>query len=122
LAIQTGPQEIKKQGMVNKMNFNRKLAEGKPLSLVQFKTEWNGASQIISMIYDDLARSYKGMVDFHVIDFEEETDLSKAFGVTEVPTILFFKSGQIIDHAVGLIPKNVLIAKIEMALNNSNSK
>ncbi len=108
--------------MVNKMNFNRKLAEGKPLSLVQFKAEWNGASQIISMIYEDLARSYKGMVDFHVVDFEKETDLSKAFGVTEVPTILFFKSGQIIDHAVGLIPKNVLIAKIEMALNNSNGK
>jgi len=108
--------------MVNTTGFNRKLAEGKPLSLVQFKSEWNGASQIISMIYDDLAESYQGLVDFHVIDFEKETDLSRALGVTEVPTILFFKSGQIIDHAVGLTPKNVLIAKIEMALNNPNSK
>jgi thioredoxin 1 len=108
--------------MGSRSNFNRKLAEGKLLSLVQFKTEWNGASQIISMIYDDLARSYQGMIDFHVVDFEKETELSKAFGVTEVPTILFFKGGQIIDHAIGLVPKNVLIAKIETALNTINLK
>jgi thioredoxin 1 len=108
--------------MGSRLNFNKKLAEGKPLSLVQFKAEWNGASQIISMIYEDLAQSYQGMADFHIVDFENETELSKAFGVTEVPTILFIKSGQIIDHAIGLIPKNVLIAKIETALNNSNSK
>src|SRR5216683_2154167 len=105
--------------MVDKMKFNQKLAGGKPLSLVQFKAEWNGASQIISMIYDDLASSYQGLADFHVIDFEKETELRKAFGVTEAPTILFFRSGQIIDHVIGLVPKNVLIAKIESALNNS---
>lgn len=104
------------------MSLNRKLAEGKLLSLVQFKAEWNGASQIISMIYDDLARSYRGMADFHVVDFEAENEVSKAFGITEVPTILFLKGGQIIDHAVGLVPKNVLIAKIEAALNNTNNK
>jgi|SRR5450432_226315 len=108
--------------MGSKMNLNQKLAEGKAVSLVQFKAEWNGASQIISMIYDDLARSYQGMADFHIVDVEKETELSSSFGITEVPTILFFKSGQIIDHAVGLMPKNVLIAKIEMALNHTNGK
>jgi len=108
--------------MRSKMSLNEKLAEGKTLSLVQFKAEWNGASQIISMIYDDLAHSYQGMADFHVVDVEQETELSNSFGVSEVPTILFFKSGQIVDHAIGLTPKNILIAKIEAALNNSVSK
>ena len=105
--------------MGSQMNFNEKLSGGKPLSLIQFKKEWNGASQIISMIYDDLARSYQGIADFHVVDFEKESDLSRSFGVTEVPTILFIKGGEIVDHAVGLISKNILIAKIETALSNS---
>ncbi len=102
-----------------KLNFNRETVNRKSLSIVQFKTEWNGACQIISMIYDDLAMSYQDAADFYTVDYEQEPGLSKEYGVIEVPTILFFKDGQLVDHAIGLIPKNVLIAKIETALNST---
>jgi thioredoxin-like negative regulator of GroEL len=42
--------------------------------------------------------------------------VEKEFGVLELPTILFFKHGELIDHVIGLTPKNALIAKIENAL------
>ena len=103
--------------MTTKNNFKKKVTHGNRLSLVQFKTDWNGASQIVSMIYKDLAKAYKGMADFHTVDFENELSLVQEYGVAEVPTILFFKSGKMIDHAVGMIPKNVLITKIEKALS-----
>ena len=99
--------------MITKDNFKKEVSESNTLSLVQFKTDWNGASQIVSMIYDDLATSYKGMVNFHTVDFENESLLVHEYGVMEVPTILFFKGGKIIDHVVGLVPKNALITKIE---------
>lgn len=86
------------------------------LSLVQFKTEWSGACQIISPIYEELAKSYKGAANFFYIDVEEEIGVDKDYGVMEFPTILFFKNGEVIDHAVGLVPRNVLIMKIENAL------
>jgi len=86
------------------------------VSLVQFKKEWNGVSQIIEPLYNDLAKSYNGVVNFYTVDVEKETGLDSEYGVMDIPTILFFKSGKIIDHVTGLTPKNVLISKIENAI------
>jgi thioredoxin-like negative regulator of GroEL len=52
------------------------------------------------------------------VDVEKETGLDDEYGVIELPTILFFRSGNIIDHITGLVPKNVIISKIENALSN----
>ncbi|HLK30818.1 MAG TPA: thioredoxin family protein [Puia sp.] len=108
--------------MTAKKNFSKSELNSKTLSIVHFTMEWNGASQIVSMIYDDLANSYNGSANFYTVNIEEEKALSKELGVMEIPTILFFRSGELIDHAVGLISKNALIAKIETALSNPNNK
>ena len=106
---------------IGKKEFRSHVVESINLSLVQFRTEWNGACQIVSMIYDDLASVYQGTANFFTVDVEEETHLGKEYGIIEIPTILFFKSGKVIDHAKGLIPKNVLITKIENALSASKN-
>lgn len=106
---------------IGKQEFRNEVVDSLTLSLVQFKTEWNGACQIVSMIYEDLAKSYKGTANFFTVDVEEHAGLGKEYGVNEIPTILFFRRGQVIDHATGLVPKNVLISKIENALNNSKN-
>jgi len=108
--------------MIRKERFSQNYLKSGTLSLVHFITEWNGASQITSMIYDDLSIVYDGSANFYTVDIEEEKRLSKAFGIMEVPTILFFRNGELIDHAVGMISKNALIAKIETALSNPGLK
>jgi thioredoxin 1 len=104
--------------MITHENFKDEVLASMKLSLVQFKTEWKGTCQILSMIYDDLAKSYKGMANFYTVDFENEAALVDEYGVLDVPTILFYKSGKLVDHSVGLISKNALISKIENALSN----
>jgi thioredoxin 1 len=101
---------------ITKSHLMKEVINNMTLSLVQFKTDWSGACQIISPVYEELAKSYKGAANFFSIDVEEEKGVDKDFGVMEIPTILFFRNGQVIDHVVGLIPKNVLIMKIENAL------
>jgi len=105
---------------LSKTNFHIEVMKTKSLSVVQFKTEWSGACQIIDPIYKELSKSYKGQLDFFSVDADKERDLYKEFGISELPTILFFKSGQLIDHAVGLTSKNKLIAKIENAIATLN--
>jgi len=107
--------------MHRKNRFTRGATNNGTLTLALFKTEWNGACQIVSMIYEDLEKSYQGHIDFYIVDHEKEPALVREFGIQEFPTILFFKNGQLVDHAVGLIAKNVLISKIESALNPSNN-
>jgi len=105
--------------MISKTNFAKEVVDSPGLILVQFKKEWNGACQIISPIYEELARSYKGQAKFFTVDVEKEAGIDHLFGVMEYPTILFFRSGDIIDHVTGLVPKNSLISKIENALTSA---
>jgi len=120
LAWRLASEEVQNKSPMNKMIpmtlFKEEVIESRKLSLVQFRTEWSGACQIILPLYEDLAKAYKGIVDFFSIDAEQERGLEKEFGVREFPTILFFKNGQLVDHAVGLTPKTMLVAKIENAL------
>jgi thioredoxin 1 len=105
--------------MISKKEFRKEVIGSQDLSLVQFKLEWSGACQIISPIYEELASSYKGQANFFTVDVEKETGLDDEYGVMELPTILFFRSGKVIDHITGLTPKNVMISKIENALSSS---
>ena len=105
---------------LSKLNFQSALAGAKSLSLVQFKTEWSGACQIIDPISRELAKSYRGQVDFFTIDAEAEKELHDEYAITELPTILFFRGGLVVDYAAGLISRNKLIAKIENALSFLN--
>jgi thioredoxin 1 len=105
---------------LSKENFKAEIMKAKNLSVVQFKTEWSGTCQIIDPIYKDLAKTYKGQVDFFSVDVDHERELYNQYQVKELPTILFFISDELVDHAVGLISKNKLIAKIENALASLN--
>lgn len=104
---------------LSKQEFKSEVIENINLSLVQFKTEWSGSCQIISPIYEELASSYKGQAKFFTVDVEMEKSIVKEYGITELPTILFFRNGNIVDHVTGLTPKNVLIGKIEHALTTA---
>lgn len=90
------------------------------LSLVKFKTEWSGPCQIIEPVYKDVASSYRGVVNFFIVDVEHEKGLDEMYGVIELPTILIFKKGKVVDYAKGLTSKNTLVAKIENALADNS--
>jgi thioredoxin 1 len=99
-------------------NFKKEVIKSTMLSVVEFKKEWSGACQIIEPVYRDIANSYDDKVNFYTVDVEKEKGLDKEYGVMEIPTILFFKSGEVIDHTIGLVSKNILIGKVENALTS----
>ena len=97
--------------------FEREVIKSKKLTLVLFKTEWSGPSQILEPVYKDLSEAYGGVARFFTADVEKEEGLQKKYGVLEIPTVVLFMNGSIIDHAAGLFPRNMLVAKIENALS-----
>ena len=101
---------------ISSTELAKKVTSNKGLSLVQFKIEWNGACQIMSPIFDELSKSYGAQASFYTVDAENNSTIATEFGINEFPTILLFKDGEIIDHVMGLTPKNMMIAKIENAL------
>jgi len=106
--------------IVSGNEFKKEINNSNGLSIVQFRIDWNGACQIISPIYDDLAKSYTGQADFFTIDLEANSEIEAEYGVTELPTILFIRRGEVIDYITGLAPKNMMISKIENALSSAS--
>lgn len=99
--------------------FETEVLPSSHLSIVQFKTAWNGACEIIAPLYEDLANSYANVIKFFTIDADKEEKISSRFRINETPTILFFRNGVVIDYAIGLISRSILISKIETALSNT---
>ena len=89
------------------------------LAIVQFKTEWNGGCQIMAPVYEELSRHYSSKAKFFTIDTDEEKSIAKEYRIKELPTIMIFRKGELIDIIVGLTPKNILIAKIEEAISGN---
>jgi len=100
--------------------FEEEVLTGSQLSIVQFRTAWNGACEIIAPVYEDLANSYTKVAKFFTIDADKEKNVSSQFRINETPAILFFQNGVVIDYAIGLISRSTLISKIENALSNAN--
>jgi thioredoxin 1 len=67
-------------------------------------------------IYQEMFSLYKNSASFYKIDIDKAPLLKMELGITELPTILFYKKGIVIDLTVGMISKDALIAKIEKLL------
>jgi len=102
---------------IKRQEFKKLVVNNRRLSLVHFMAEWSGACQLIASMYDDIENSYAGVVNFFLVDAEKESKIRNDYGVIELPTILFFRNGKVVDHIIGLVPRNALIAKIENALS-----
>lgn len=104
---------------VTKENFKSVVLENSKISIVQFITEWSGVWQIMEPVCNELSKTYKSKISFFTVDVEGEKKLGHEYGVREIPTILIFKSGKIVDHSIGLTSKNELLSKIKFALNGT---
>jgi len=96
-------------------NFKEYINSGKPLVL-DFWAEWCGPCRMVAPIIDELAEAYKEQVNIGKIDVDDNNDVSTEFGIRNIPTILFFKDGKLVDKQVGAIPKAAIEAKIKALL------
>jgi thioredoxin 1 len=98
---------------VTDANFEEIVLQSDKPVLVDFWAEWCGPCRMISPLVSELADDYKDRAVITKMDVDSNPATSARFGIRNIPTILFFKGGDIADKQVGAVPKTILAAKID---------
>jgi thioredoxin 1 len=100
---------------ISSENFEN-LKNGDMPLVVDFWATWCGPCRMIAPIIAKLAGKYDGKIVVGKCDVEDNEDLAAEFGIRNIPTILFFKGGQVVDKLVGAQGEAVLDAKLQSML------
>ena len=100
---------------INDANYKELLESGKPV-VIDFWAPWCGPCRSIAPIVEELATAYEDRVIIGKYNVDEGDELGVEFGIRNIPTLLFFKDGQMVDKHVGTITHDALSAKIDALL------
>lgn len=92
------------------------LKNGEQPLVVDFWATWCGPCRMVGPVISELAQEYDGRIVVGKCDVEENEELSMEFGIRNIPTILFFKGGQVVDKIVGAQAKARIQEKFEALL------
>lgn len=92
------------------------LKNGSQPFVIDFWATWCGTCRMISPVISELAKEYDGQITVGKCDVEENDDLAEEFGIRNIPTILFFKNGEVVDKLVGAVGKPKLDEKFKSLL------
>jgi len=93
---------------------------GKLPAVIDFWAEWCGPCRMVGPVIEELSKEYEGKVNFYKVDTDAEQELSAAFGIRSIPSLLFIPAEGQHKMAMGALPKAELKKIIEQELNVPN--
>ena len=100
---------------INDANYKELLESGMPV-VIDFWAPWCGPCRSIAPIIEELATTYDGRAVIGKYNVDDESDLGVEYGIRNIPTLLFFKDGKMVEKHVGTITRDAMAAKIDALL------
>lgn len=101
---------------LNVNNFDEKVMSSERLIVVDFWAQWCGPCKMLSPIMDKLSETFENKAKIAKVNVDEQVELTTRFKIMSLPTILFFKNGEIIEKIVGMRNESDLQKIIEKHL------
>jgi thioredoxin 1 len=101
---------------VNDSNFEEVVLKADKPVMVDFSAEWCPPCKHLDPIVHKIARDYDGKAVVAHLDVDNAQQTAVKFRIMSVPTVMFFKNGEVQDQSIGLVPENVLTTKIDALL------
>ena len=88
------------------------IKSGKPV-IVDLWAEWCGPCRMLTPIVEEMAKEYEGRAVIGKLNVDDNPEVTAKYGVRNIPTLLFFKGGEVADKQIGAVPKSALVGKLE---------
>jgi thioredoxin 1 len=96
--------------------FDQEVVKASTVVMVDFWATWCGPCKIVAPVVEELAKEYEGKAKFAKVNTDENADLATKYNIRGIPTLIFFKDGDVKDQIVGAVPKAQLKSKIDSLL------
>ncbi|MGM9869706.1 MAG: thioredoxin [Sodaliphilus sp.] len=106
---------VNKIGFINQ-NYTSFVFTGERPAIVDFSATWCGPCRALAPVLEELAKEYKGKVDFYCIDVDSNRELATALQIRSIPFLIFFPRNGSPKTLTGSQPKEVLAVKIKELL------
>ena len=97
-------------------NFKQEVLQAKEPVVVDFWATWCGPCRMVGPVIEELSGEYAGKVKIGKVDVDENSAVAGQYGIMSIPTIMFFKNGQVMEQLVGAASKSELKKKIDSLL------
>ncbi|QQL51399.1 thioredoxin [Mucilaginibacter ginkgonis] len=97
-------------------NFDEVVLKSDKPVLVDFWAEWCGPCRMVGPVVEEIAKEYDGQAVVGKVDVDSNPGISMKYGIRNIPALLFFKNGEIVDKQIGAVPKSVLAGKLQSQL------
>ena len=101
---------------VNDTNFDEVVLKSDKPVVVDFWAEWCGPCRMIAPALEEISRDFAGKAVVVKCDVDNSPGIAAKFGIRNIPTVLFFKNGQVADKQVGAVPKVNFVNKLNVLL------
>jgi thioredoxin 1 len=101
---------------VTDQNFEEVVINSDVPVMVDLWAEWCGPCKMIHPILDEMADEYKDKALMVKLDVDNNRETAMKYGIRNIPTVLYFKNGEVVDKQVGAVPKKKFVEKLEPIL------
>jgi thioredoxin 1 len=97
-------------------NFDQEVVAHPGTVLVDFWAPWCGPCRMVGPVVEQLATEYEGRAKVGKLNTDDASDIASRYGIRSIPTLLFFKNGEMVQQLVGAYPKGKIAEKLDASL------